>query len=58
MLMAYLYGELGPAEREQVEAYLASHAEVREELQQLQGVRQALGQVLDKEVIEIGRAHV
>jgi hypothetical protein len=49
--MAYLYGELEGEEKQRVEEYLAQHPEAKHELESLTFVRQALGQVKDKEVI-------
>lgn len=51
LLMAYLYGELQGEEKEKVEQYLAEHPEAVKEMEALAFVRQALGQVSDKEVI-------
>jgi anti-sigma factor RsiW len=50
-LMAYLYGELDAAETEKVEQYLQNNPHVREQLQQMNGVRKALGSLNDVEVI-------
>lgn len=50
-LMAFLYGELEGAEKEQVERYLSEHPEGRIELEQLRQVREMLSHVKDKEVI-------
>jgi hypothetical protein len=51
LLMAYLYGELQGEEKASVEQYLAQHPEAMKELESLAFVRNALGQVEDKEVI-------
>ncbi|HAC25247.1 MAG TPA: hypothetical protein DCE81_10055 [Cytophagales bacterium] len=51
MLMAYLYDDLTPQQRADVERYLEEHAEARAELQALQNVRNRLHAVEDKEVI-------
>ncbi|MEO1052345.1 MAG: hypothetical protein AAFX87_17055 [Bacteroidota bacterium] len=50
-LIAYLYGELAPEERQEVEAYLAENPEVQKELEGLQEVRNIMGKLPDKEVI-------
>jgi len=50
-LMAFLYGELEGAEKEQVEQYLVEHPETRLEVERLRQVRTMLSQVKDKEVI-------
>ena len=46
-LMAYLYGELDSKEREQVEAQLKKHPELAATLQELQTVRNQMGQLED-----------
>jgi anti-sigma factor RsiW len=51
MLMAYLYDELEPQQRADVEDYLEEHPEVKLELQQWKSVRSMLHRVEDKEVI-------
>lgn len=51
LLMAYLYGEVNEAEREQIEKYLAANPEAVTELQTLREVRRKLLAITDKEVI-------
>ncbi|MBN8578578.1 MAG: hypothetical protein KF775_09685 [Cyclobacteriaceae bacterium] len=50
-LMAYLYGELDAATKEQVDLYLAEHPQARERLQHLAVVRKSLAALADVEVI-------
>jgi hypothetical protein len=49
--MAYLYGELGDAEKRQVEAYLQQHPEEQKRLEEWSFARAALDGLSDKEVI-------
>lgn len=49
-LMDYLYGELNPAEKQQVEDYLSAHPEERIKLEELDQTRKFLGNLTDKEV--------
>ena len=51
VLMAYLYGELESEECKKVEQYLADHPKVKEEMEQLKGVRSVLQQWPDQEVV-------
>lgn len=51
ILIAYLYGELGKEEQEKVEAYINSSPEAAKELEELKDVRNLLGKLPDKEVI-------
>jgi hypothetical protein len=50
-LIAYLYGELEPTEKEAVEKYLFEHPEARAELERMKQLRSLLSTVEDKEVI-------
>ncbi len=50
-LVAYLYGELSPAENEKVQVYLAHHPNELEKLQSLHAVRNVMARVQTKEVI-------
>ncbi len=51
ILIAYLYGELDKDEKEKVEAYINSSPEAAKELEELEDVRNLLGKLPDKEVI-------
>ncbi|MGI9542974.1 MAG: anti-sigma factor family protein [Cyclobacteriaceae bacterium] len=51
VLMAYLYGELESEECKKVEQYLVDHPKVKEEIDQLRGVRSVLQQWPDQEVV-------
>lgn len=51
ILIAYLYGELGKEEQEKVEVYINSSPEAAIELEELKDVRNLLGKLPDKEVI-------
>lgn len=51
ILIAYLYGELGKEEQEKVEAYINSSPEAAKELEEFKDVRDLLGKLPDKEVI-------
>jgi len=51
ILIAYLYGELDKEEKEKVEAYINSSPEASKELEELKDVRDLLGKLPDKEVI-------
>ncbi len=51
ILIAYLYGELDKEEKEKVEAYINSSPEAAIELEELKDVRDLLGKLPDKEVI-------
>jgi predicted transcriptional regulator len=51
LLIAYLYGEVSEAEKEQVEQYLAGNPEAESELLALREVRKKLSAIPDKEVI-------
>ena len=51
ILMAYLYGELGGQEKENLEQYLTQNPAAQKELQKLRELRKMLGSVADKEVI-------
>ncbi len=51
ILIAYLYGELDKEEKEKVEAYINSSPEAAKELEELKDVRDLLGKLPDKEVI-------
>jgi len=51
ILIAYLYGELDKEEQEKVEAYINSTPEAAIELEKLKDVRDLLGKLPDKEVI-------
>jgi len=51
ILIAYLYGELDQEEKEKVEAYINSSQEAAKELEELKDVRDLLGKLPDKEVI-------
>jgi hypothetical protein len=50
-LMAYLYDELGDAEKEKLERYLETNPEARNELEKLRAISGMLGTLKDKEVI-------
>jgi len=51
ILIAYLYGELDKEEKKKVEAYINSSPEAAKELEELEDVRNLLGKLPDKEVI-------
>lgn len=51
ILISYLYGELDKEEQEKVEAYINSSPEAAKELEELEDVRDLLGKLPDKEVI-------
>ncbi len=51
ILIAYLYGELDKEEHEKVEGYINSSPEAAKELEGLKDVRDLLGKLPDKEVI-------
>ena len=51
-LTAYLYGELSPEKKAQIDDYLKSHPEVKEELQTLETTRMAMADWTDEEVPE------
>lgn len=44
LMMDYLYGEISGADKQKLEAFLETHPELREELQQLADTRAILGQ--------------
>lgn len=52
MMVAYLYGELDRNEREKVETYLRESPEAMQEYERLSSLRELLGQLPEKEVIE------
>ena len=49
-LMDYLYGELNPAEKQQVDDYLSAHPEERIKLEDLDQTRKFLGNLTDQSV--------
>ncbi len=51
ILISYLYGELDKGEHEKVEAYINSSPEAAKEFEELKNVRDLLGKLPDKEVI-------
>jgi hypothetical protein len=51
ILMDYLYGELDPMERQQVEAYLSANPEVKRKLDELDQTRNLMGTLKDKSVV-------
>jgi len=51
ILIAYLYGELDKEEKEKLEAYINSSPEAAKEPEELKDVRDLLGKLPDKEVI-------
>lgn len=59
--MAYLYGEMSPEERRSFEEVLKEDAELRNELEELQGTRFQLGELADIEpqatVFNLGNVH-
>lgn len=50
MMVAYLYGELNPDEREKVEDFLQKNPDSRQEYERLLSLRKLLGQLPDQEV--------
>jgi hypothetical protein len=50
-LMAYLYGELGATEKQEVEKYFQENPEAKAAFQGMLAVKTALGKITDKEVI-------
>jgi len=51
-LAAYLYGELSKDEHAQVSDYLATHPEVKKELEEIRSMQKVMGKLQDKEVTE------
>lgn len=51
-LMAYLYGELSREEKEEMDALIKLHPEIKVELDQLEELQGIMGKLEDKEVIE------
>lgn len=51
-LAAYLYGELSKDEHAQVSGYLATHPEVKKELEEIKSMQKVMGKLQDKEVTE------
>lgn len=51
LLIAYLYGEVTDAEKQEVEQYFNAHPEARAEISALQEVRKRLSAIPEKEVI-------
>nr|MBI1230447.1 hypothetical protein [Cytophagales bacterium] len=49
-LIDYLYGELAPAEKQQVDDYLSAHPEERIKLEELDQTRELLGNLTDQQV--------
>ncbi|MEP1097647.1 MAG: hypothetical protein ABJG78_21190 [Cyclobacteriaceae bacterium] len=51
-LTSYLYDELSKEEHEKVKAYLAANSEAKKELMEIQSMREFMGKLEDKEVVE------